>query len=76
VDGGEGGGEVVEDRCERSAFLTDREGDKLHPSTVFSEGRDEGECLSVFFASFVDSPNPGFFLSPVQSRIAKLPLCP
>jgi len=42
ADGGEGRGEVIEGRCERSACVSDREGDKLHPSPLFIEGRYEG----------------------------------
>ena len=31
ADGGEGGGEVVKGRSERSACVSDREGDEHHP---------------------------------------------
>ena len=48
ADGGEGGGEVVEGRRERSACVFGKEGDKLHPSPVFLEGRDEGNTFHGF----------------------------
>ena len=44
-DGGEGGGEVVQGPSKYSARVADREVHKLHPSPVFSEGRDEGGIL-------------------------------
>ena len=42
ADCGEGGSEVVESLGERGVRMTNREGNKLHPSPVFLEGRDEG----------------------------------
>ncbi len=43
ADRGEGGGEVVECRCERDTCVSDWEGDELHDSSpMFLEGRDEG----------------------------------
>ena len=42
ANGGEGGGGVVEGRCEHSARVSDREGDKLHSSPILLEGLDEG----------------------------------
>ena len=38
--GGEGGGEVIEGLVKRGARVADGEGDELHPSPVFLEGRD------------------------------------
>ena len=40
ADGGEGDGEVAKGRCERNACVSDREGDELHPSSKFFEGRN------------------------------------
>ncbi len=40
ADGGEGGGEIVKGRCERSACVSDRECDELHPCPIFLESRD------------------------------------
>jgi hypothetical protein len=56
ADGEECCGEVVEGSCGRSACVPDWEGDKLSPSLVFLEGRDEGESLSAFFASLMSRP--------------------
>ena len=58
--GGEDGDQDCEGRCERSACIFDREGDKLHPSPMFLEGRDEGECFSVLLAPGLRLPRiPG-----------------
>ncbi len=42
ANGGEGGREVVEGHEEGSARMVDGEGDILHSSPIFLEGRDEG----------------------------------
>jgi len=48
LDGGEGGGGVVEGLGECGAREADGE---LHPSLVYFEGRNEGEYFSVFFSN-------------------------
>ncbi len=40
-NGGEGGGEVGESRCKRRAGVSNWEGDEIHCSPMFLEGRDE-----------------------------------
>jgi hypothetical protein len=47
--GREGGGEVFECRCKRRAGVSNWEGDELHLSLLFLEGRDEG---GVYFLGF------------------------
>ena len=36
--------------------VADREGHKLNPSPVFSEGRDEGGYFSVFLSNLMSQP--------------------
>ncbi len=50
---GECGSEVVEGRRECSACMSDGEGDDLHCSLVFLEGRDEGGVLVGLGFEFV-----------------------
>jgi len=45
TDGGEGGGEMVEGLVKRGSRVAEGEGDKLHPSPIFPEVRDEGGLL-------------------------------
>ena len=49
TNSGEGGDEVLEGRRDCGAGVADGEGDELHPSPVFPEGRNEG-VFSVFFS--------------------------
>ncbi len=37
ANGGEGGGEMARGRCERSACVSDTEGDEIHPSPMSLE---------------------------------------
>ena len=54
VRGGECGGEVVESRLERRACMSNREGDELHCSPMFLEGRYvKGDVLDDLGFEFV-----------------------
>jgi len=63
-NGGEGGSEVVEGLCQRGTRVANREGDELHPSPEFFEGRDEGGYFSVFFLFQCRSRGPCISRSP------------
>ena len=40
AEGGEGSGDVVKSRCERSDCVSDREGDELQSSSMFLDDRN------------------------------------
>ena len=56
-------------RClgERGARVADGDGHKLHPSSVFSEGRDEGEYFSVFLSNLMSQPRS--LQKPISTRM-------
>ncbi len=53
ASGGECGGEVGEGRLECRACMSDGEGDEIHCSPMFLEGRDEGNVLNDLGFEFV-----------------------
>ena len=61
---------MVESLLERSARVPHGEGDQLHPSPLFLEGRDERKGRGVFFClfSFLNR-GCGFFFNGTGRRI-------
>ena len=51
---------MVESPCERCSRVSDGDGDKLHPSPILLEGRDEGGVLlGLLHVFLVTSEVPG-----------------